>query len=125
TRDLHAIVEQSQLILRENCVTSLRYIDVGIIGRIDLKRRVLEIFILKLVAARDEVVLSGLHVDTRVERVNLCVKVRSRSAAEWLKSDAEWPIDAAAVCHETLVTDRVSEGLSGTLCENNRAVEEV
>ena len=42
-----------------------------------------------------------------------------------MKADAEWSIDAAAVCDETLVTDCVAESFSRTLRERDRAIEEV
>ena len=67
----------------------------------------------------------ALHVDTRIECVNACVEIGSRRAAEWLKADAEWSIDTAAVCREALVTDRVAESFGRTLREDDRAVEEV
>ena len=57
--------------------------------------------------------------------MNARVEIGSRRAAEWLKADAEWSIDTAAVCYETLVTDCVAESFSRALREGDRAIEEV
>src|ERR1044072_7444715 len=106
-------------------MTPLRHIDIGIISRIYRKRRIPEVLNLKLVSAGDEVVFSGLQVDTRVDGVYACVEVRPRRAPKWLKADSEWTIDTATVCRESLITDRVAEGLSWTLCEIDSSIEEV
>src|SRR5678815_2050792 len=93
----------------------LRDVYIGVISRIDLKRRVLKTLALKLVTTRDVVDASGTHISTRVQNMDAPVEIGSRSAAKWLKPDAEWSVDTAAIGRETLVTERVAEHFGRSL----------
>ena len=112
------------MILNKERVAFLRDIDVRVVGRIDLKRRVRKALALKLVTAGDVVDASGTKIDTRVQSVNSRVEIRSRRTAEWLKPDSEWSIDRAAISRKALVADCVAERFSRLLRERECAIEE-
>src|SRR6185369_13649102 len=111
--------------MSKESVASLRDVDVGIVGRIDLKRRVLKAFALKLVTTRDVVDASCAHIGARVQSMDAPVEVGSCRAAKRLKPDAEWSIDTAAIGRESLITDGVTKSFGGPLREGESAVEKV
>src|SRR3569833_1903545 len=106
-------------------MASLRDVDIGVVSRIDLKRRVMKTLALKLVPARDVVGASRANVGARVQNMNAAVEIGSRRPAEWLKTDTEWSIDTAAIRRKALVTDRVAKSLGRPLREGDAGVEKV
>src|SRR6476659_440157 len=96
-------------------MASFRDVDIGVVSRIDLKRRVVKTLALKFVTARDVVDVSRTNVGARVQNMNAAVEIGSGGAAEWLKADAEWSIDTAAIRRETLITDRVAKSFGRPL----------
>src|SRR5215813_10767808 len=102
----------------------LSYINVGIVCRVDLKRWIPEVFTLKLITTRDQVV-PNTQIKTRIERMNPSVKVRARAATERLKVDAKRTVDSTAVRCEALIAEGVTEYVAWSLRENQRSVKEV
>ena len=57
------------MILSEESMASLRDVDIRVVSRIDLKRRVMKTLALKLVTARDVVGASRTNVGARVQNM--------------------------------------------------------
>ena len=57
--------------------------------------------------------------------MNARIEIRSRAAANGLKTNAQWSIDATAIRRQALIADGIAEPLSWPLREGDRAGEEV
>src|ERR1041384_4430259 len=96
-------------------MTSLRNINRRVIGRIDLKGRILEVLTFKLVTAGDEVDVTHACIETQIQRMNQAIGVRSRTSADWLKSNSQRAAKATSVRRQTLIANAISESLGWTL----------
>src|SRR5207244_1175627 len=77
SRDLQAVVHEPQLILDKERVALLRHINVGVVRGVWLNRGILKILAFELVTTRDEICPARAQIETRAERVDASIKIRS------------------------------------------------